>query len=100
LATLQLCAIDLELKQNHFDTALGRLDSIAAQSPRKETWLAKRGEILQQAGRIAAAREAYQSALKAIESLPGSRRQVPAVVELEKRLRSLLEEQALAADKE
>jgi tetratricopeptide (TPR) repeat protein len=99
LVTLQLYAIDLEIKQKRFDAALGRLDLITAQSPRKETWLAKRGEILQQAGRVAAAREAYQSALKAIESLPASRRQVPAVVELEKRLSSLLKEQALAADK-
>ena len=100
LVTLQLYAIDLEIKQKHFDAALARLDLIAAQSPRKETWLAKRGEILQQAGRIIAAREAYQSALKAIESLPASRRQVPAMAELENRLRSVLKEQTLAADKE
>ena len=100
LVTLQLYAIDLEIKQKHFDAALSRLDLIAAQSTRKETWLAKRGEILQQAGRIADARAAYQSALKAIELLPASRRQVPAMAELETRLQSQLKQQTLAADKE
>src|SRR5262249_49018698 len=45
LVTLQLFAIDLEVKQKRYDGALARLDQIAAQSPRKEAWLARRGEI-------------------------------------------------------
>ena len=90
LVTLQLFAIDVELKQKRVDAALSRLDRVAAQSPRKETWLARRGEILQQAGRAKEASEAYQAALRAMAALPPSRRQVPAIAELEKRVRQSL----------
>jgi tetratricopeptide (TPR) repeat protein len=90
LVTLQLYAIDVEIKQKRFDAALSRLEQVAAQSPRKETWLARRGEILHQAGRTAEAQEAFKSALAAIDKLPPARRHVPAMTELEKRLREAL----------
>ena len=90
LVTLQLYAIDLETKQKRYDGALARLDKIAKQSPRQETWLARRGEILQQAGRPGEAREAFKSALAAIAQLPPARRNVPAMLELEKRLQEQL----------
>jgi predicted Zn-dependent protease len=91
LVTLQLYAIDIEIKQGRHDAALQRLDRVSAQSPRKETWLARRGEILQQAGRQQDARKAYQDALTALDKLPPARRNVPAMVELEKRLRAAIE---------
>ena len=91
LVTIQLHAIDLELKRRQFDAALVRLEKIAAQSPRKETWLARRGEILVQAGRLEEARTAYEQALKALDSLPPGRRNVPAMNELEKRIKAALE---------
>jgi len=90
LVVLQLCAIEVELQQKGFEAALARVDSLAAQSPRKEGWLAQRGDILQLAGRLPEAREAYQSALGAMASLPASRRQVPAMLELEKRIQAAL----------
>jgi tetratricopeptide (TPR) repeat protein len=86
LVTLQLFAIETELKRNHFDGALARVDLVAARSPRKETWLARRGEILQQAGRPDEAKQAYQSALAALQTLPPTRRNVPAMQELSKRI--------------
>src|SRR5206468_8109047 len=92
IVTLQLFAIDLEVKQKRYDAALTRLEQISAQFPRKETWLARRGEILQQAGRDKEARDAFRDALKAISILPAPRRQVPAMLELEKRLQALLEQ--------
>lgn len=92
LVTLQLYAIDVELKRKHFDAALERLEKIAAQSPRKETWLARRGEILQQAGRGEEARKAFERALQAIGALPPARRNVPAMAELEKRIKTALED--------
>jgi predicted Zn-dependent protease len=98
LVTLQLFAIDLEVKQKRYDAALARLDQIAAQSPRKETWLARRGEILQQAGRVGEARETFQAALKAIASLPPARRQAPAMAELEKRLLAAVNDLEKGAD--
>ena len=91
LVTIQLHAIDLELKRKQFDAALARLEKISAQSPRKETWLARRGEILLQAGRREEARAAYEQALKALDTLPPGRRNVPAMNELERRIRAALE---------
>jgi tetratricopeptide (TPR) repeat protein len=87
---LQMFAIELELKQGRVDAALVRLDKAAAQSPRKETWLARRGEILMHAGRRNEARSAYAAALAAIEALPASARQTKAIVDLEGRVRSAL----------
>ena len=90
LITLQLAALDLELAQKRYDRALARLERIAAGSPRKETWLARRGEIMEQAERKTEAHESYAAALAAIETLPPHRRRVKAVTELETRLRAAL----------
>jgi predicted Zn-dependent protease len=90
LATLQLAAIDLELRQKNYDAALTRLDQIATQSQRKEAWLVRRGEILKLAGRDEEARAAFSAALDAIASLPAARRQSRAVTALELRARSAL----------
>ena len=90
LVTLQLAAIDLELRQKNYDAALIRLDQIAAQSERKEAWLVRRGEILKLAGRDEEARAAFNAALVAIESLPPAHRQNRSVTALELRARSAL----------
>ncbi len=90
LVTLLLPALELELKLGRFDAALGQVDALAAQSPRKETWLARRGEILERAGREAEARAAYLEALRALESLPAARRDTPAMTALEGKLRVAL----------
>jgi len=87
VVTLQLAAIDIEVNQKHYDAALDRIEAAAASSPRKETWLLRKGEILRDAGRPAEARAAFQSALQAIETLPPARRNVPAMAALEKRIR-------------
>jgi tetratricopeptide (TPR) repeat protein len=72
--TLQLYAIELEAGRGRHDAALARLDQIASQADRKETWLVRRGEILESAGRDDEARDAYAAALEAIASLPATRR--------------------------
>ena len=90
IVTLQLAAIELELRRQNFEGALSRLDLIAAQSERKEAWLVRRGEILKLAGRDEEARAAFNAALVAIESLPPARRQSRAVTELQVRARSAL----------
>ena len=92
LVTLQLHAIDLEVKMGKVDQGLKRLEGIAAQSPRKETWLARRGEILKNAGRNKEAAEAFKASLKAIDRLPPSRGRVPAMRELRKRVNAALSE--------
>ncbi len=90
LVTLELAAIDLELRENNYDAALTRLDVITAQSERKETWLVRRGEILKAAGRHDEARKAFSAAIVAIESLPPERRQSRAMTALQLRARSAL----------
>jgi len=90
LVTLQLSAIDLELRLKNFDAALIRLELITAQSERKEMWLVRRGEILKAAGRTQEARTAFNAALIAIESLPPERRQNRAVTALQVRARAAL----------
>ena len=71
--TLQLYAIELEIDHLRYEAALTRLDQIASRSARKETWLVRRGQILEKAGRPEEARQAYQETLDAIASLPASR---------------------------
>lgn len=88
LVTLELAAIDLELRWNNYDAALTRLDVITRQSERKETWLVRRGEILKAAGRHEEARKAFSAAIVAIESLPPERRQSRAMTALEHRARA------------
>jgi predicted Zn-dependent protease len=92
LVTLQLPAIDLEIEQEHYDDALRRLDQLTALSPRKETWLKRRGEILLKAGRDQEALEAFENALEAMEKLPPARRFVPAMQALETKLGELIDQ--------
>ena len=90
IPSLQLFAIELDVQQGRVDAALLRLDVLAARSPRKETWLARRGEILAQAGRPDEARTAYVAALAALEALPPAPRHTKAIVDLEGQVRSAL----------
>jgi len=90
VVTLELAAIDLDLEKERYDSALARLARITAQAPRKDAWLARRGDILTRAGRAQEARAAYAEALSAVESLPPYRRQDPATAKIEKRLREAL----------
>ncbi len=81
--TLQLEAIDLELARNNYDGAIERLDEIAERAKRKETWLSRKGEILEKAGRSGEAVRCYEQTLEAIAGLPASRRWNRAMQRLE-----------------
>jgi tetratricopeptide (TPR) repeat protein len=87
--TLQLPAIDLALALDRHQDALRRIDVLLAQSPRNERWLARRGEILERAGRADEARQTYGVALALIEARPATRRG-GRVRTLERRLRAHL----------
>ena len=97
--TLELCALDIETNKRDFDAALIRLDRIASLSPRKETWLARRGNILEKANRAEDARKAYEDSLAAIDRLPPRFRHTKAVEDLEARVRASLQTMKMAADK-
>lgn len=90
LIALERPAIDLELAEGRYDAALARVERIAAQADRPEVWLARRGEILRQAGRADEARRAFAAALAAIERSGGRRKRSPATAGLETRLRAAL----------
>ena len=68
-----------------------RLDQIIAAVPRPETWLARRGEILEQAGRLEAARQDYTAALAAVAALPEHRRTTRTMQNLVTRLGTALD---------
>lgn len=90
LVTLELLAVDLELEAGRTEAALSRLDRLASRSARKESWLARRGEVLERAGRAREAREAYAAALAAVEALPEHARRARATAALAARLRAAL----------
>jgi predicted Zn-dependent protease len=87
---LESVAADIEADLKRYDAALARVDRIAAQASRKEMWLARRGSILERAGRTAEARAAYETALKSIESLPPAKRRARATRELEESVRAAI----------
>lgn len=90
LPSLGLLAIDLEVQARAYDAALLRLDTLAEWLGRPEVVLARRGEILEQAGRQLEARVAYTEALQHIETLSPRRRRASATRELEHRVRGAL----------
>jgi tetratricopeptide (TPR) repeat protein len=88
LVTLEQAAIESELVLSRYDRALARLARMAAQSPRKESYLVRRGEILQQAGRNDEARAAFDEALRLIDALPPHLKRTKAVAGLAERARA------------
>jgi tetratricopeptide (TPR) repeat protein len=90
IPSLHLPALATELKLGRFDAALRRVDGLMAEAGRKESWLARRAEILAQAGRAAAAAEAWGATLAAITALPERFRTLPATEELAARARAAL----------
>ncbi|HEX8618571.1 MAG TPA: tetratricopeptide repeat protein [Thermoanaerobaculia bacterium] len=90
IVSLQRQAIELEVAAGHYDRALARLETIADQSPRKEYYLADRGEILEKAGRTAEAQAAYRDALERIATLPGPRQNSKMTRDLTERLQAAL----------
>jgi predicted RNA polymerase sigma factor len=89
--SLALAALDLEVALGRHQAALARLDRLLAEGPRNEAWLARRGELLERAGRRDEARGAYARALELIATRPAERRG-KRIEELEHRLRTALAE--------
>ena len=90
--TLQLAAIELEVRLGRTDAAVKRVDAIREVSERKEQWWFRRGILLEEAGRRTEAATAFHSAVDAIERLPDRLQRTLGMVELrrdlEKHLRS------------
>ncbi|HEX8253141.1 MAG TPA: tetratricopeptide repeat protein [Thermoanaerobaculia bacterium] len=90
LASLQQQAIELEVGAGRIDEALARLDTLAAQSQRKELYLTERGEILMKAGRTAEAQAAFREALDRIAALPAPQQSSRMTRQLVERLNAAL----------
>jgi tetratricopeptide (TPR) repeat protein len=101
MVTLQMAAIELELERQRIDEALVRLETIITRSNRKETWLARKGEILLAAGKTQDARDALSAALNAIDGLQPRMRTSPGMTELRAKVERLLASTPvkIAADK-
>lgn len=88
IVTLERVAVDLELRSGRADAALARLERITERSPRRETWLAQRGEILARIGRTDEARQSFALALAELDRLSSPRRAAPAMSHLAAKIRS------------
>ena len=91
-AALQAPAIELELVREQWDAAIARIDTLARQSERRETWLDQRGDVLARAGRREQAREAWRAALAALAQLPAKQRNTRAMLALQGSLDAKLAE--------
>lgn len=87
LPALEGEALELEVRARRFDAALLRVDRLAAGATRRESWLLRRAEILERAGRGEEAADAYQASLAEVAALGDQRRATPFVQLLEERAR-------------
>ena len=90
LIVLTQTALDLEVEAGRIDAALARLQKITDAAPRKERSLARRGELLENAGRTGEAREAFAAAQSALAAVPADRRATAAMQDLAKSIDAAL----------
>ncbi|MEO5803824.1 MAG: hypothetical protein ABIR24_09860 [Verrucomicrobiota bacterium] len=88
--TLQLYALELDLGRKNTDAALARLDTIIERAARKESWLARRGDILLAVNRPTEAQKSFESALAAIKLLPSVLQKAPPMQNLQSRIHAAL----------
>ncbi len=86
---LQLAAVDAQVDAKQYDDALRRLELLLVTSPGHPAWSARRGEVLERAGRTEEARLAYADALAHIQVRTSGRR-ARRLDELEGRVRAAL----------
>lgn len=79
---LALRALEIEIAAEDWDGALARTARLQASAPRPEPWMCRRGVILEQAGRTAAANKAWQALLNHLSSLPPAERDSAAMTRI------------------
>jgi tetratricopeptide (TPR) repeat protein len=90
--TLLLRALEIETTAGKFDGALSRIAILEKQAPRPEPWMARRAEILAQAGRREASRAAWAALKEHISSLPNLQRGTPEMAALAAKSEKFLKE--------
>ncbi|MDQ5858240.1 MAG: tetratricopeptide repeat protein [Acidobacteriota bacterium] len=91
LAALEDLGVSIERRRGNYDGALARLDRMTVGKTRREAFLARRGEILADAGRPEEARASLLAARESIESLPTRLRRTRAIARLEREVKSSLD---------
>lgn len=86
LITLRQWAIESLAKQRRWDEAIVRIDTLIAEAPRKESWLARKAELQKAAMQFERARETALAARGAIGQLPPRVQQSKAMLDLVARL--------------
>ncbi len=74
---LLLRAMEMEIVAGKYDAALSCIAILEKQAPRRETWMARRAELLAQAGRTEDARAEWTVLKNHISSLPNLQRGTP-----------------------
>jgi tetratricopeptide (TPR) repeat protein len=72
--SLVLKAMEIETAAGHFDAALSRIVAMQKTAPRPEPWMAKRAQLLAQAGRREESRAAWQALATHLAALPNLER--------------------------
>jgi len=67
--SLQLAAVELEVRRSAFDAAVTRLETLIKTSPQPAALWVRKGEVLEAAGRSDEARESFRVAAGALERL-------------------------------
>ncbi|MEN8106602.1 MAG: tetratricopeptide repeat protein [Pseudomonadota bacterium] len=98
IQTLALYAVELETQRGNVEAALERLDTILAGSPRRESLLLQRGDILLAANRNAEAQQEFLAAQAAIAALPLQRRHTRSMQQLAAALTGRLQSAAQQDD--
>lgn len=83
-------SISAQLRAGHPDLALEQVEKLPQMLQKTPKWLALRGELLVIAGKRDEGEEAYRRALVALIDLPAHKRNVPATVALEEKIRVAL----------
>ena len=90
LITLQEFALQIELKNALYDDAINRINAIMQPLQRKETWLVRKAEILEQTQQPQAAQATYREAQKAIQQLKPRLKNTDIVKALSKKIENSL----------
>lgn len=90
LVSLVTPAIEMDLAAGRFDAAVARVDALLASLPRRESWLVRRAEILEKAGRSTDARATWEQARAAFATLPEFRQSTLQMTQLRGRIDAAL----------
>lgn len=98
LITLQRLAIEVEIDQENYQNAIDRVNRILQDVDRKETWLVKKGKVLNSIGRKEEAKQQFLLAERSIELLPNRTRASPAMRDLLKTINENLNRETPVKD--